>query len=276
MDYEKLSQEPFVVIRIGDSLCALSAHCVITMAEMPAVVPIPLSPQYVRGVVDMRGSIHSLTDLRTLLGFPSLGHERTELLAMLEARKNDHVKWLDELRLSVVERRAFNLQLDPHQCAFGQWYYSYVPPAQWVVGTLRKFEAPHNAIHQLATHVKELQAEGKIDEAVKILEMAKTTDLALLLRLFRLLGEQISDAMREICLVLEVNGSAAAFSVDAVESIERFRAGAFQDPDVTTDANRDMVLCFARRTKDESVVTVLNTEKLVCARKGAMAAGAAG
>jgi purine-binding chemotaxis protein CheW len=46
--------------------------------------------------------------------------ESLAFVAMLEQRKQDHKRWLDELAASVREARAFTLTTDPHACAFGR------------------------------------------------------------------------------------------------------------------------------------------------------------
>ncbi len=257
------SDVPYVVFKVGETTCAVSALTVNTMTELPPVVSLPKAPPHLRGMVELRGSLHRLTDLRVVLGYAPLEEIRSELLAMLEARKADHVRWIEELKKSIEESREFSLQLDPRLCAFGKWYYSYTPPAEWVKSTLREFEAPHNAIHRLASEVRELQAEGRKSDALLVLERAKHGQLNLLLRLFDLLGQQLSDAMREICILLEYGGQMTAFSVENVESIEHFAPNSFQRPSGSTAIDSKLVLGYATNPRDGSVVTILNVEALV-------------
>ncbi len=263
MNFEELARDPFLVFRLGGNFYALSALYVKTMTEIPDIVPIPGAPGYVRGVINLRGSILSLTDLRTRLGLASIDAELSELLSMLEAREKDHINWLDTLERSIVKNEKFTLQLDPHLCGFGKWYYSYTPADKWVGSILAKFEEPHNAIHRLATHVKKLQADGRTEEAKQKLEATKKNELAVLLQLFRQLQKQISDSMRDICIVLETEDRTAAFSVDAVESTEEFDADSFQKLDAVLNTNGELMLCLAKRKKDDTVVTVLNPLALV-------------
>lgn len=263
LDFSQLAQDPYIVFRLGGNAYAIPALLVKTMIETPKVIPIPRVPPYVRGVVNLRGSILSLIDLRTRMGLESTASERNELLVMLEQREKDHIHWLNELEASLLEAREFTLQLDPRLCAFGKWYYSYTPPDQWVAGILRNFEEPHNTIHGLAVHIKELQASGQLEEGKKKLESTRERELATMIRLFAQLRKQISDSLREICIVVDYGQSSTAFAVDAVESIEHFEEDTFQDVDGKTVTGESLILCFARRKKDNGVVSMLDTQALL-------------
>lgn len=254
---------PYVVFRVADTTCAVSALSVYTMTELPTVVTLPQSPSHLRGLVDLRGSLHRLVDLRVALGYPPMADMRTELIELLEARKADHVRWLEELRHSVEEDREFTLQLNPRLCAFGRWYYSYTPPVDWVKSTLREFEAPHNAIHQLGSVVKVLQSENRKEEALTALRRAEHGELSLLLRLFDLLEQQLIEAMHELCILIESGGEQAAFCADSIESIEHFDAESFQRPSGSTSPHSDLVACYATHPKHGDVVTILNGNALI-------------
>jgi chemotaxis signal transduction protein len=262
-DAHTLASDPYVVIRLAGNFYGVSARSVRSMTEMPPVISIPATPAHVRGAVNLRGSILGLTDLRVRLGIQSTETERTELLEMLEARERDHINWLAELERSVIENREFGLQLNPRLCAFGKWYYSYTPPDQWVASILREFEAPHDTIHGLATLVKELQAQGRIDEARQRLDDTKSGELAMMLHLFGQLRRQIAQSLRETCVVLESGSTAAAFAVDCVESIEHFVHQSFEEFDAGGGDVDLAIRCLARRVKDDAVVIILDAARLI-------------
>lgn len=257
------SNVPYVLFRVADTTCAISALSVYTMTELPTVVTLPQSPPHLRGLVDLRGSLHRLVDLRVALDYPPMAQVRTELIALLEARKADHIRWLQELRRSVEEDCEFTLQLNPRLCAFGRWYYGYTPPVDWLKSTLREFEAPHNAIHQLGSVVKMLQAENRKEEALTALKRAEHGELSLLLRLFDLLEQQLAEAMHELCILIESGGEVAAFCADTIESIEHFDAVSFQRPSGATSRHSDLVACYATHPKQGDVVTILNPDALI-------------
>jgi purine-binding chemotaxis protein CheW len=60
-----------LVFTVGDRHCALAVEDVIEVVRMVAVTPLPEAPAWVAGVINMRGRIVPVIDLRTRLGMPS-------------------------------------------------------------------------------------------------------------------------------------------------------------------------------------------------------------
>ena len=79
-------------------------------------------PPEIRGVINLRGKVMQLIDLRVKLGLPSAKAEFDELIQLLHDREQDHHNWLTELEACVRERRPFKMAKDPHACKFGLWY----------------------------------------------------------------------------------------------------------------------------------------------------------
>ena len=116
------SKLPFVIFQIkGDSYAIASAN-VREIITMPQVTGIPNTPPQVRGVINLRGRIIKLIDLRVQLGLPPLRAEMDALIQLLRDREQDHRNWLAELESCVRERRPFGMARDPHKCKFGLWY----------------------------------------------------------------------------------------------------------------------------------------------------------
>lgn len=264
MPFEVDANTPWVVFRLTEELYALPALQVQTMVETPRPIAVPHAPEYVRGAINLRGKILSLTDLRLRLGMHSKLKEREDLVEMLNAREQDHINWVAELEASVREERDFTLQLDPRLCAFGKWYYSYKPTDAMVAAVLRKFEKPHNAIHALAGEVRRLQEQGDTEAALARIEETRERELAAMLHLFEALRQQIRESMTDISVVVESETSVAAFAVDAVESVEYLDPETFQEVDAAlTNGASGLLLGTARRKRDDAVVLVLSPEALL-------------
>lgn len=264
MSFEVDANAPWVVFLLTEELYALPALQVQTMVESPRPIVVPHAPEYVRGAINLRGKILSLTDLRLRLGMDSKLREREELVEMLRVREEEHIKWIEELEASVREERAFSLQLDPKLCAFGKWYYSYKPTEAMVAAVLRKFEKPHNAIHALGREVRRLEEQGETEAALARIEETRSRELAAMLHLFEALRQQIRESMTDISVVVESATNVAAFAVDAVESVEYLDPETFQEVDAAlTNGASSLVLGTARRKRDDAVVLVLSPEALL-------------
>jgi purine-binding chemotaxis protein CheW len=62
---------PFVLFEAGNGLFAMSAKFVGEMLLLPPVVRVPNMPPEIRGMINLRGSILKLIDLRIVLGVTS-------------------------------------------------------------------------------------------------------------------------------------------------------------------------------------------------------------
>ena len=156
------STQPHLVVRVRGSLLGIPAACVQSMVLMPPVTVLPSRPPALRGVINLRGQVIPLLDLRLQLAMPSYPQEMDELAQLLQAREQDHIHWLAELQASVKERRPFTLARDPHQCKFGKWYDTYRPLNQSVavLSVWRCFDRPHRRIHAIADTVCRLAAQS--------------------------------------------------------------------------------------------------------------------
>ena len=231
---------------------------------MPRVVCIPRMPPYVRGVINLRGQVFPVIDLRLRLGMKSLSAETNELIQLLEQREQDHENWIAELESSVKEKRDFKLTTDPHQCAFGKWYDHYHTKNQILAFCLKKFDAPHKKIHAIASRVKELQHQKKYALALNLIEDTKNGDLAEMVQLFADARSLLIEEIREIALILEWKEISVAVSVDSVETVERLPECEIESlPRSICKLNNDCIGGFGKRSNGKSLVQLMDVGKVV-------------
>lgn len=253
---------PSVVVTIHDGHFAVSAANVQEMVQLKAITHTPNAPNYVRGVTNLRGHVLPVVDMRARLGFPSASDDLEELLHMLDQREEDHVRWLTTLENAIRENTEFKLSLDPHTCAFGKWYDTYTTSNVVVAQMLRLFEAPHARIHALGKTCLQLQHDNKTAEALESIEDARTGDLQSLIQLFAQLRQALKESIREIMLVVDVNGKSIGLLVDAVESVE-YLANDITETGNTVLGSVELVNGFRRRTKDSTLVQLLVLEAIL-------------
>ncbi len=220
-DIKVQTDDLFVIVVLGNGLFGIPAGIVNTMALLPCVTAIPEAPTFVRGVINLRGKVYPLIDLRKRLGMKSFIDESKDFCDMLAQRRQDHENWIKELSACVEEKRGFKLATDPHKCAFGKWYYSYKSTSLVVDGILKKFEKPHADVHNMALEVMELSGCGKTSEAQAVIDRGRAHELTEVINLFKSLAEAYVEEVREIILVLDIKGAKPfAVVVDSVESVE--------------------------------------------------------
>jgi purine-binding chemotaxis protein CheW len=62
----------YLTFKLGDELFAASVSKVIEILEIPKITKVPRSPEFMRGVVNLRGNVLSVIDSRIKFGLPSV------------------------------------------------------------------------------------------------------------------------------------------------------------------------------------------------------------
>lgn len=257
---------PWVIFRLMNEMYALSAGQVREMVQVAQVTSVPGTPSFYRGVLNLRGKVIPVLDLRVKVGLPSAMDEIRDLTELLNLREEDHKNWMAELEASVREKREFTLTTDPHQCAFGKWYDTFTTDNRCLEHCLKKFDIPHKRIHAIGVDVKSLQEQGAYDQALSVIEKTRTTDLARMIELFDQARVTLATECREIAIVVEYQDSMTAIAVDAVETIERIPAE--QVDTVAKSLGTDCVSGIARRTGDRGIAHLLDIGQLGLGNRG--------
>ena len=87
------SNIPWVIIQLRNQKFAISSACVREMVRLPKVVSVPQMPPHIRGVINLRGKVFPVLDLRVRLGMESLPSETAGIIKLLDVREQDHKNW---------------------------------------------------------------------------------------------------------------------------------------------------------------------------------------
>ena len=199
---------------------------------------LPQSPEHVVGALSLRGKVIAVRDLRTMIGLSSLDAETKEMIELLEAREQDHIKWIDELKRSVNEDREFTLARDPHKCAFGKWYDALVSDE----GRLQKLtnsnftlyrligqlDTPHKTIHSIANKVTKLMREQDNEGAHRIIDHTSQRELGTMMSLLGQIRELLHSLRKPLIIVLESDDRRLGIQVDSVDSVVRIQPDQIQ------------------------------------------------
>lgn len=145
---------PWLIFELDGVLYGLSTERVQSIMKKPELEEVqtrlPDAPNYIRNMVRIREHVVPTLDLRKLYDLVSVEEEYSNFKEMIDARKQDHIRWVNELDRCVEQNDEFKLAHDPHQCAFGKWFYSYHSEHQVIDFMLRKIEDPHRRLHEAA------------------------------------------------------------------------------------------------------------------------------
>lgn len=222
-DDEDDSEILYLLFSVGSNLFAVDAMKVQEMVVLPKTIPIPEQPDWLRGVMNLRGNTYRVVDFRKRIGMQGTNEEIEELVGELDEREKEHKLWIDQLEESVMHDKAFKGQTDPHQCKFGQWYDSYTSNNVTVNMELKKFDQPHKAIHHTAEEALRLKNEGKVDAAMELIRIRRDTELAKMIELFENMKQTLRATNKEISIIIDSGERPDAVCVDTVVSVESLR-----------------------------------------------------
>jgi purine-binding chemotaxis protein CheW len=198
---------PWVVFRLEDGFFALSSHCVQAMISVFDVKPIPGDSQDLRGVINHANQVFCLVDMRKKIGLKSVAAEIREFADLMDAREQDHKKWLNTLEECIQQGKEFTLAINPAKCRFGLWYDDYMPKVKnnnlafW----LKKFDVPHKKIHGIAEKTSALVLAGEKDKAIQLIEETRNKELKAMINLFAKIKLIYQSTQREIAIVIDPN-----------------------------------------------------------------------
>jgi len=272
MTAKPASQLPFVLFQVKESLYGVSSENVREIVLLPKVIGIPNAPEDIRGVINLRGKIVKLVDLRVRLGLPSAKVELDALIQLLHDRERDHHNWLAELEACVRECRPFKMARDPHACKFGQWYDKYQTDNSLLKMALKKMNEPHRIIHATADEVLRRAAHGDIKGAMELLAARRNEELAELSRLFDEARNILREHHRELAVVLVHGDQRFAISIDLMEAVERIPEENIGPlPAAMTAADQRLQWRIGKRNKTNQTILLLDENFLVAS--GAHAPG---
>ena len=257
-------QLPYVIAGVKGLQFAVSAAYVREIVRTPRWHEVPNLPRHVRGVINLRGKVLPLVDLRLRLGLPSALEAVEEMVAMLTAREQDHVFWLAELRAAVNEGRPFTLARDPTQCAFGKWYYGYQPEDIGFASVMCRIEAPHRRIHTIAAAVLKHAEQGEHQQARDLIHRTETGDLRTVVNLFSEARTAFRESQKEVALVLNDGGRQMSVTVDSVVAVEAIAEETIADaPREAGGLNSELLGKVAQRAGNQGLVFLLDAQALL-------------
>ena len=77
----------FVVFKLGNESFAINTNKVQNISEMISITSVPKSPEYIKGLINLRGSIKPLVDIRMLLSI--VDNNETENIIILKIEEEE-------------------------------------------------------------------------------------------------------------------------------------------------------------------------------------------
>ena len=255
---------PYVVAGVKDLQLAVSAEYVQEIVRTPRWHVVPNTPRHIRGVINLRGKVLPLVDLRLRMGLPSALEDVEQMIAMLTAREQDHILWLRELLGAVDEGRPFTLARDPTECAFGKWFYNYKPEDIGFASVMYRLEMPHRRIHTIANAVLKFAEQGEHGKAKEMILRTEKGDLHTVVSLFEEARTAFRESQKEVAIVLTDGRKYLSLTVDSVAAVEAIAEDTIADAtSAMGSVKSDLLTKVAQRANDKGIVFLLDAEALL-------------
>lgn len=258
---------PWLVFRLQKAYYAVNSAFITSISVFDTVTKMPEAPSYIYGLVDLRGEIMPLIALRLLFGMPTSVKEIDEFVAMLEERKQDHIKWVAALEEAINNGTRFPLATDPHKCKFGMWYDSYkIPDNHAISACLRRIEDPHTKLHQQAaklTQVRESMIGDALIEAQReIITNVRDVYEPLVISTLEEAKVLFASANKRMVITLSIDEVNVAILVDEVCSVEELNF-LCDDAKLQKMYHTKHLSGIAKSKKDNNLISLINEKSLV-------------
>ncbi len=251
---------PWVLLRVRDQLFAVPAAHIREMAEMPPITRVPNMPEFVLGLISLRGQTTPTIDMRRRLGVATAEEDVKRLTDELDRAGEEHRRLAERLESAV--QTGCTAGIETEACAFQNWCNSIETKNPLVRLHLKKLDEPHARLHAAAARV--VQAlDTSPAEANAALHRFQEKELAAFARLLPLVQERLVHAHRQIVVVLTLDGQSLGAAVDEVESIEPLKPGSIEELPARLHGMRtSLTKMVGRRTRDDEIVLLLEVEEL--------------
>lgn len=78
-----------VLFELGETCYAIPLDNVLELQRLPRLTPLPNVPDWLRGVMNLRGDILSVVDLRSLLGLPAFDQPQSQRLVVVRSTQEE-------------------------------------------------------------------------------------------------------------------------------------------------------------------------------------------
>lgn len=224
---KSILQLPWIIFKVRDNDYSVNSENVISIVEMPNnIIQVPDVQQYIRGIMDLRGSIIPLIDLKVVFGAKSYKDIINEFSDAIQKVKKDCLDWINELERCIQNEELFTLKTGVRQCGLGKWFYSYNSDDFTINNHLSKLEQPHNMLHDKVKCYIDTLNNDKLTQEEKnniysdILYKAKTDFVPKIIDILTDTQSLLKESLKEMIIVIEYNNFKAGIIVDKVNAIE--------------------------------------------------------
>jgi purine-binding chemotaxis protein CheW len=216
---------PWLVFKLHDLAYTINSRIVTSILQMPpTVTPIASAPPMFRGVLNFRGEVLPLLDLRTLFGLTSGVREAQEMNEQFAQMKEAHFAWVNALRDYLENGTSFTKSLDPATCALGKLLNKYLSSTGTASPVVKSLDLIHRRLHDGG---KALIEKTKLNPNIKRAELVNDADFKALESIPREVSNRLDQLLetltgnrREMIVVISNDDVSLGLIVDEVVAVD--------------------------------------------------------
>ncbi len=222
---EEAADLPWLIFTLSGNAYAVNSKYVNGIEMKPgSVTPLPEAPDIYCGLVERRGEVYPLLNMRKTFHFPTVDDETAAFRNLMEQRKQDHIRWIETLEKCVETGEKFTLATDPHKCAFGIWYDQFIQNSHSANFHIKKVEEPHRLLHESAAAVMNAVGQGDKETALKILKKDRDEYVPKVLAVLDEAENAYKSTFRETVVVLSDGEQMLGLLVDEVLAVDKIES----------------------------------------------------
>lgn len=213
---------PWLIFTLNEQAYAVNSKYVNGIDMKPnSITALPDAPDIYCGLVERRGEVYPLLNMRKTFHFPSVDDETEEFGKMIEQRKNDHIKWIDTFERCMQSREKFTLAVDPHKCAFGKWYDQFIKGTHTITFHIKKIEEPHRLLHETAAMIINAMSRGEDKKAEVLFKKLKNEYYPRVISVLNEVKDVYRSTYRETVVVLADENQKMGLLVDEILAVDK-------------------------------------------------------
>lgn len=253
---------PHLIVSLENQMFAIDIKRIQEILTLPKTVPIPNTPEHLRGAINLRGKVVPILDLRLKLGMAASTSGAAQFQEILVKREQDHLNWVAALEESIRDGKTFKLARDARQSEFGKWYYSFRSQDPTVSQILAKFDEPHTRLHHVASEMLSMAEHGQKSEALDRMSTLRKTELKNMREIFEELRSEVQSGQVEQAVIFKKDELQLGICVDTVDATEIIDPATVEDVK-HRDLQKSGLISKTARNSEGEVVLMLDVEPLL-------------
>jgi chemotaxis signal transduction protein len=237
----------YVIVEVNSSNYGFPTGATVELmsSSAAAVTRVPMSPKFVRGVINHRGSIIPVVDTRALLGLVTAREQSDRVAEQVKGFELELLSWLDGLETAISAGEKFEECTDASKTVLGKWQAELMENPKSLQRLLRydtsmrdqvrSIAEPHKRLYAAARKAIEMRDAGDAQGAIMMVKQARETELGELRRIFRRIKKSVLGGFKTMLVITELGERKAAFEVDSVHTVKDCADGDIEAlPDTAT------------------------------------------